>query len=167
MPLAFFVILALFVTSCRCQPGGQETDEGQQSASGLPAPWAAPVRLPGATQLMPIYLPPLPLPFKISYTSTKMFVNFRILVVLSPWDGTLTLAPSHPSSSREMLAAGAALGSAGPTTPCSGTRIWVERPQSAFSAQPEAYARRERLGFLSLLMNSRWCVVDFKFFLLG
>lgn len=36
----------------RCGPGRQEADEGQQSAPGLPAPGAAPVRVPGAAELM-------------------------------------------------------------------------------------------------------------------
>ncbi|XP_054441295.1 R3H domain-containing protein 4 isoform X2 [Pteronotus mesoamericanus] len=45
----------------QCQPGGQKADEGQQSAPGLPPPRAAPVRLPGATQLMPAHLPPFPI----------------------------------------------------------------------------------------------------------
>lgn len=72
----------------RCGPGRQEADESQQSAPGLPAPGAAPVRVPGAAELMaarPLPAPPRPSPPpRAGYLRTRSCLQRP----------SLTLAPS-------------------------------------------------------------------------
>ncbi|XP_012921439.1 R3H domain-containing protein 4 isoform X1 [Heterocephalus glaber] len=65
----------------KCRPGGQAADESQQSPPGLPAPWAVPVSLPRAAQLMaatqsPCHCHAMPRPLVPSVKTSFLFLDF-------------------------------------------------------------------------------------------
>lgn len=122
-------LLAPLVRSGRCRLGGQEADEGQQPAPGLPAPGAAPVRLPGTAQLIAATRPPPPRDCVPHHPLRPwLFLEFVLGNILPPLGITVFHPDPAPHPGKWRAAEAAPDSPWGPIMPRSGTCVWVGRP---------------------------------------